>query len=291
VTVSVDCTTLGREDAEGEFLRELLSKFGLKTLPGHKNHFGWVNHHFAFDAAGKPLTHKTNDQRGELRAALEEVLEEFEPPADVPEILIDRSDPHHMPSPPEGGLVVKVFMTSLAGEDGRPGWSVYGRDMLWVRADEVEALTKGEFPRTLARRMARYHLFDAIGFKVWYPDFWREDEIEKLDLTLRDGRLSGSVRLEMAPRRYYDAQVQGRIEAREGKVTRFEVVAVGPYSREDEGRGAVGRAGPVHTLGVAFMACDENDPARRVPPAATEDGHADDYLGLTADQVLSESVK
>lgn len=291
MTVSVDCTTLGRQDAEGAFLRELLLAFGLKVMPGHKNTFGWLNQHFVFDAAGKPLARKTNDQLRELRPALEKALAEFQPPADVPDVRLDKVDQRHMPAPPEGGLVVKVFMTSLAGEDGRPGWSKYGRDLLWLRADEVRALTQGEFPQSLARRMARFHLFDSIGFKVWYPDIWREDEIEKLDLTLKDGRVSGSVRLKMAPRRFYDAKVQGRVEVRDGRVTKFDVVAMGPYSREDKGRGAVGRAGEVHTLGVAFVLCDPDDPARRVPPVGAEDGHVADYLGLTTEPVPDPSGK
>jgi hypothetical protein len=62
------------------------------------------------------------------------------------------------------------------------------------------------------------------------PTGWSETEITKVDLKLQDGRLTGSVHLETKDGgRGYEAEVLGFLEAKDGKVTRFDVVVCGQF--------------------------------------------------------------
>src|SRR5262245_15117288 len=100
----------------------------------------------------------------------------------------------------------------------KPG-SILGREHLWLRQDEVQALAKGELPESLKKRIVRYHLVDNTRGT---PTGWTQAEIKKLELTLEKGRLKGSVHLETKDgKRGYQADLLGFVEAKDGKLTRF----------------------------------------------------------------------
>ncbi|HYE99667.1 MAG TPA: hypothetical protein VEJ18_12190, partial [Planctomycetota bacterium] len=68
--------------------------------------------------------------------------------------------------PPKGGLVLSVTSRVTEGytKGSDPEISAFqdslGRDVLWARADEHAALARGEMPRSLAVRLARFNLID-----------------------------------------------------------------------------------------------------------------------------------
>src|SRR5689334_1726459 len=102
-----------------------------------------------------------------------------------------------------------------------------GRDHLWLRKDEAEALGRGVLPDSVARRLARFHLVDNTRGE---PPMWRDDEVKELRLTLRDGKLSGSVRLETKGGDRGDrAELLGRVEAKDGKVVHLDLIVRGPF--------------------------------------------------------------
>src|SRR5690606_36489983 len=99
--------------------------------------------------------------------------------------------------------------------------SATGRDHLWITASEIAALREGRVERSLALRIARFHLIDNTRGE---PPMWDADEVERLDLELRpaaagaaDGAcstLAGRVRLLSGDHaRRCDAVIHGWIEA------------------------------------------------------------------------------
>ena len=91
------------------------------------------------------------------------------------------------------------------------------------------------------------------------------------------GQLTGAVQLETAREdRSYDAQVRGRNEVSQGKVTRLDVVALGDF----HGRGPLTGHAPKgrFTLAIAFSLADGTDVADRIPPQGSR-GWLPGYLG------------
>jgi hypothetical protein len=139
-----------------------------------------------------------------------------------------------------------------------------GRDHLWVRKDEAEALGKGVLPRSLQLRIARFHLVDNTRGE---PPLWRPDEVKELKLELRDGRVAGSIRLQTrSAERGYTADLLGVVEVKDGKVSRFDLLARGQFW----GEGTFTRGAPQgkFPLAVAFTLSDGKAAADRVPPQA-----------------------
>src|SRR5262245_52088361 len=153
----------------------------------------------------------------QFRALLKKALGDYKP-AKVAVIRPGKSSP--FVKPPEGGLVVNVYAKVLGNykeSDYKESptyvlrylkayQSSIGRDHLWVWKEEHEALARGIVPDSVKRRIARCHLDDStVGS---FPG-WKRQEVKKVELTLRDGRLTGSVLVETADRkRGYDAEVQ-----------------------------------------------------------------------------------
>jgi hypothetical protein len=139
-----------------------------------------------------------------------------------------------------------------------------GRDHLWVRRDEADALARGQLPESLQRRIARFHLIDNTRGE---PPFWRPDEIRTLDLRLQGGKLTGSVHLETATGdRGYRADVLGFIEARQGKVARFDLVTRGDYWGEGQFTGGAPKG--KFPFAVAFRLTEVTCEADRALPGA-----------------------
>jgi hypothetical protein len=86
-------------------------------------------------------------------------------------------------------------------------------------------------------------------------------------MTLARGRLQGSVHLETKDGgRGYQADVLGFVEAKNGKVTRLDLVAYGRFW--GQGTYTPGAPNDKFPLAIAFKLADTNDPLTRLVPDA-----------------------
>ena len=251
-----------RKDAEGDFARKLIGKGG--TLQGLH----------VINTAGELIGYVYDFRPESVVAMLDEALKKFKP-VDAPPIDFTKKD-KRFEMPPDG-LVVVTIAKVLGGHepvksakgtiqhDVENAWKTsLGREHLWVRKDEVQALVKGELPESLKKRIVRYHLVDNTRGT---PTGWSEPEIKKLDLTLDKERLKGSVHLETKDgSRGYQAELLGFLRTGEGKVTRFDIVARGEFW----GQGAYTPGAPKgrFPLAISFTLGDRHDPLYNLVPDA-----------------------
>jgi hypothetical protein len=214
-----------REDAEGDFARKIIGKGG--TLQGLH----------VINTAGDLVGYVYDFRPENVVAMLEKSLEKFKA-VDAPAIDFKNKDKRF--TMPEDGLVVFTITKVLAGHDPvksaegtikhamESAWkNSMGREHIWVRKDETQALVKGELAESLKKRIVRYHLVDNTRGT---PTSWTENEIKKLDIQLAGGELKGSVHLETKDgSRGYQADLLGFVEAKDGKVTRFDIVCNGQF--------------------------------------------------------------
>jgi len=112
-----------------------------------------------------------------------------------------------------------------------------GEDVFWVQADEKTALIKAaksdrEIPTAIAQRIARFHLIDNTRGE---PPRWTFEEIQSLTLNVKDGIITGSVKLATSDgARGYEADLYGHIEFSDGEVTRFDMVSEGKFWGEGQ---------------------------------------------------------
>src|SRR5262245_30475509 len=251
-----------RKDAEGDFARKVIGKGG--TLQGLH----------VINTRGDLIGYVYDFRPESVLAMLNGALRKFKP-TDAPATDFTRKDKRFVM--PEGGLVVATTARVLAGHepvkarkgtiqyDMEKAWkSSLGREHLWVRKDEAEALTRGKLPRSLELRIVRYHLVDNTRGT---PTGWTENEIKKLDLKLQGGRLTGSVHLETKDgSRGYQADLLGFLEVKKGKVTRLDMVVLGQFW----GQGAYTPGAPRgrFPLAIAFTLLDASDPLYNLVPDA-----------------------
>src|SRR5262249_4674127 len=214
-----------RKDAEGDFARKIIGSGG--TLQGLH----------VINTSGELIGYVYDFRPESVLAMLERSLKKFEPTRGS-KIDFTRKDRRFVL--PEGGVVVAVTTRVLGGQDPiksakatlaydmEKAWKTsLGREHLWLRKDEALALAKGDLPKSVKTRIARYHLVDNTRGT---PTGWAASEIRKLEMTLEKGQLRGSVRLETKDgKRGYQADLLGFSETRAGKVTRFDVVASGTF--------------------------------------------------------------
>jgi hypothetical protein len=259
------------KDEEGQFFAKVLRQAG-RGLGGHSQGV------YLCTPEGKLLGFRNTADADSVRRLLTTALMRFDP--DRVKKLESSKHDLPLPEPPEGGLVVDVTTKVLleptpeTDERSKRYLSSLGRDHLWIRKDEAQALARGELPESIKYRLARYHLIDNTRGE---PPLWRRDEIKKLELTLKDGRLQGTVHLETnSGQRGYHAQLLGVIEARDGKVVRFDVVVKGQFW----GHGTYTRfAAPEgkFPLAIAFTLSDGKAAIDRVPPGGAR-GNVSNYL-------------
>lgn len=274
VPVAVDLWPLHRsEDAEGEFYRKVADQ-GPRKVPQNTQGL------YAFDVEGRLLgfthrAHEFGDRPDHVRNLLRKVLADFQfrsQPPDAAPVSDGRKDPRS-PRAPEGGLVLDVTSRVLGGyseprnELEKIFQTSMGMDHLWVRKDEAEALARGEFPESLAKRIARFHLVDATRGE---PPLWEPEEVRTLEVALAGGTVSGRARMETASgRRGAELDLRGEVELKDGKVVRFDLVAKGVFRAG--GRAPKGR----YPVAIAFRRVEGNDEADRVPPQGLRER---DYL-------------
>lgn len=187
-----------------------------------------------FTADGRKLASGGGFEAGSLKSLLKKALAEFKPEsvsATVPPR--DETALAGLRRFPEGGLILYVTW-KLVGDIQAQGNSTtgdgrydkifqqsLGSDRLWVRKDEAQALAAGAFPESLKSRMLRHHV-----------QYVMSKEAKSLDVTLAGGRFQGSVALGDGR----SAEALGFVEAKDGAVTRFELLLKGWGRRvEDHG--------------------------------------------------------
>jgi hypothetical protein len=249
--------------AEKEFLQDKGLKFCTQGMS-------------VFTAGGKVLALGGGYEPRGVERMLREALDKFRP-EDGPVIVqaVDEKDRKSIRKPPEGGLVLYVTWKVVGGYDkpessGTSGNGSYdkvfqrslGVDRLWVRKDEAVALAAGRFPESLKKRMLPHLNYATPG------------KADRLETTLCDGRLSGTLHADSAD----EGRLLGFVEARDGKVTRFDVIVKGPGVRRLEyGFSAsltVVPAGEKVPVAVLFRLADPKDDLALVPPLrANHDGY------------------
>jgi len=267
-----------QKDAEGEFYRRIAGQ-------GPRHDFEKTTQGFYLaTASGKLLLFNNSRDPEKLERMIREKLAEFETleeaTATVDALEDSAPDPRWNPRPPEGGLIVRVRARVMGGyEPTDDRWrsifqNALSRDTLWITAAEHRALVAGEILPSLSTRIARFHLVDNTRGE---PPMWEPQEIESNTLRLEHGVITGGVRLRTAGGdRSYDARVRGRVETRDGVVTRFDLVAFGDFS----GRGPFTPNPPpgLFPLAVSFSLADGGETADRIPPQGAR-GWLDGYLG------------
>jgi hypothetical protein len=192
---------------------------------------------------------------------------------------IDRPDPKELEQvvrrPFKGGLALSVTYTVLEWktpptlDHASSIKAVYekvipecpGVDHIWARKAEADALIDGQFPEKLQQRLALH-----VAYGMNEPS-----KVKKIDLTYRDGRVSGSFQFADGER----AHALGFAEARDGKISRFDVIV----KATGRGRHACGGVGPLHVLAegktapvaIGFMLVDPESYMGRVPPHSARD--------------------
>jgi hypothetical protein len=199
---------------------------------------------------------------------LQKGLAKFQP-GESPLLENKSPDPNFNYRLPEGGFVVTVTSRVLSGYEAAVSKEIgffqnsLGRDVLWVRKDEHQALVRGELLDSLKRRLAMYNLIDNSRGE---PHPWTAEEIRKIDLTLKDGVISGRVHLQNSSGdRSYACEIRGCVEAKDGKVTRFDLVAKGP-ARGASGCTEAAKPKGEFTLAVACRLASGHDEADKVMP-------------------------
>ncbi|MFP6631678.1 MAG: hypothetical protein VCD16_03475 [Planctomycetota bacterium] len=262
IPVAIDQAYQRRQkDTEGDFYRKIAGQ-------GPRNNFqGTTQGLYLATASGKLLGFNNNRGGDRIRRMMKKALDGFEAPAAA---VIERSkvDARYNPKPPGGGLVVRVQTKVLGGyEKTEDRWkkifqNALSRDNLWMTKEEHEALAAGKVPSALQKRIARYHLVDNTRGE---PPMWKADEVRSIEFSLEDGRLSGTVHLEtVSGKRGYKVSLLGHVEKKNGRVTRFDLVARGEFW----GEGTYTRGAPKgrFPLAVSFTLADGSDIADGVPP-------------------------
>jgi hypothetical protein len=260
-----------RKDADGELFAKILKQAG-RGLEGQSQGY------YLIAPDGTLLAFSNAVAAREMNRLIATALKKFDPSAAVVVPKAGEKDVRYSYAPPMDGLVVTVNAKVLGGyEKDSKVSEIYqnalGLDRLWVRKDEAEALARGEFPDTLKARLARFHLVDNTRGE---PPFWRADEVRKAELSLKDGRLTGTVHLETkSGDRGFRADILGYIIADGGKVSRFDVVVKGDFW----GEGTYTRNAPKgkFPFALAFTLTPKDDPGRNVPPGGAR-GNAAGYL-------------
>ena len=262
IPVAIDQAYQRRQkDNEGKFYQKIANQSPRKVGRGTTQGL------YTADASGKLLAFTNNRSSERVQRMIQTALAKHQPVKEAP-LAKGTPDARFNPEPPKGGLVVRVTSKVLGGyeepenEFRRIFQQSLGRDNLWISANEHSALAKGQLPQNLLKRIVRFHLVDNTRGE---PSMWNDNEIKKLEGTLRNGQLRTTVQLKTAKGdRSYEAELLGHLETKKGKVTRFDVVAKGHF----RGEGTYTRNAPKgrFPLAIAFTLADGKDAADTIPP-------------------------
>ena len=220
-----------QQDTEGDFYRKIAGQSPRKNFESTTQGFYIAN------AAGDLLLYNNNRDPEKVLRLMKQALREFESApdssADNLGITAAKVDRRFNVAVPEGGFAVRVHAKILDGyEPTTDRWksifqTAISRDNLWVSKSEHQALARGEVPKSLQQRIARFHLVDNTRGE---PPMWKSDEIRNLSIQLSGGKLSGKVDLETDQgSRGFDAELIGEVEVKAGQVVRFDMVCLGQF--------------------------------------------------------------
>jgi hypothetical protein len=254
--------TRRQKDTEGDYYRKI-------CLQSPQNNVNSTTQGLYLATPDGKLLGFTNNRSQEwVREMLKKGLAKFEP-GEAALLENKNPDPNFNYRLPEGGLVVTVTSKVLSGYQAAVNAEVgffqnsIGRDVLWVRKEEHQALVRGELMDSLKRRLAMYNLIDNTRGE---PHPWTAEEIKKLDLTLKNGVISGNVHLSNETgSRSYTCEVRGTVEVKDGKVTRLDLVAKGP-ARGASGCTTNSMPKGEFTLAVSCRLASGHDEADKVMP-------------------------
>ena len=254
-----------QKDDEGDFYRKIAAQ-GPRDLNQTTQGF------YLATSRGDLLLYNNNRDPEKILRLMKEKLTEF---ASLPSeqqsaspIYLDKPDVRYNPSPPDGGLVIRVRAKILSGykETSDPMRKIFqsalSRDNLWISKTEHQSIISSVLPDSVVKRIARFHLVDNTRGE---PPMWANDEIRNVKVELNDGILTGKVELQnKSGDRGYVASLRGVVESNGRQVTRFDVVCSGefwgngPYTKNPpEGK---------FPLAISFSLADNSDIADKVPP-------------------------
>jgi hypothetical protein len=218
--------TRRQQDAEGDFYRQIAGQ-------GPRNDFNKTTQGlYIADPAGKLIAYNNNRGPERIRKLMEQALTSYSAP-ECEAIEEKRVDSKFDPQLPSGAMVVRCGTKVMEGyEKANDPWRLIfqrsvGRDNLWILKNEIDAIEKNEMPLSLARRIARFHLVDNTRGQ---PSSWKLSEIRELEMAVKEGHVSGLVRLEAEDQsRGYQVALNGEIRFTDGQLTQFNVVAEGKY--------------------------------------------------------------
>lgn len=271
VALDQGCTRRQR-DTEGDFYRQIAGQ-------GPRNDFSKTTQGlYIADPTGHLIAYNNNRGPERIRGLLKTAIADYQPPAAVP-VTRESTDEKFNPQIPQGAIVVRTSAKVLGGyEATNDDWQkifhkAVSRDNLWIMADEQRELLENQMPVSLARRIARFHLVDDTRGE---PPTWRLDEIRNLELSVTDGRITGSVELETADHaRGFVGILTGVVAGSEGKVTEYTMVARGEFW--GTGQYTMDPPKGKFPLVIAFQIADGNDVADAIAPHGTR-GWVDGYL-------------
>jgi hypothetical protein len=272
IPVAVDAWYMNRkQDGEGEFYRKVVSQDSSRT-----DFNSSTQGRYAFTPEGQLIGFNNNRSVERIQNLLKKALEKYPPGAPAEASLIDTARKASLDRTiKEGTVVVNVYAKVLGGQEetenktAKMFQAALGEDHLWIRKDEADALVRGELAESLKRRIALYHLND---FTRGEPNMWRANQVKKLEMTLKDGKLIGTVQLETPDgKRGYETDLLGFIEAKDGKLSRFDLVSKGLFWGAGSYTNTAGTPKGKFPLGVAFRLADGKNEADKVPPQAARD--------------------
>lgn len=273
IPVAIDqCYTRRQQDTEGDFYRKIAGQ-------GPRNDFNNTTQGlYIADAAGKLIAYNNNRGPERIRKLMEGAVANYTAPQCKP-IVEERVDAKFDPLPPAGAMVVRIGTKVMDGyEKTDDPWQLIfqksvARDNLWILKNEIDSLENNEVPQALARRIARFHLVDNTRGQ---PSAWTLSEIRDLEMTIKDGKLAGTVRLEAEDQsRGYDAKLSGEVSVKNGQLTQFDVVVDGQYWGAS--RFTLEPPTGKFPLVVAFQLPESKDIADAIAPSGAR-GWVDGYL-------------
>lgn len=280
-----------RQDTVGEFFYNVVDQGRNKGKDRDLTRQGL----YCFTAEGVLLADGNNRVPEVLRGMFNAALTKFRslPVANATRADSIAADPRFDRPPPRGGLIVdvygKILLEGAAMQEAvriNERNAATSRDHLWITAAEVKALAPSQskvgfkypLPRSLALRIARYHLIDNIRGE---PDLWNPAEVRALDVNLEVKgvaanevalRLTGSVNLATNNGgRTYEANLRGGLvfDVKKQTFSRFDLVALGDATGDSTyTRGAPKGKFP---LAFAFTLADPRAVGSGVPPQGARD--------------------
>lgn len=266
-----------QKDSEGVFYRKIVS-----GRRGKKYESGNTQGLYICTAAGEFLAYSNHRFPEVALRFIKDGLKKYQPSSVTPVKASKNTskwNPHLRP--PKGGLVIRTNSKVLGGykkTDNRERaiyQSAISRDNLWTTKEEHEALAKGVLMDPLKERLCRFHLVDATRGSA---SFWRQEDFSKMELTLKDGVITGTISVENKSRGWgHTADILGYVESKNGKVTRFDIIAKGLYW----GGGRYSKNPPPgkYPFGTSFTLADGSQLSDKIPPEGTK-GWPPKYIQL-----------